>query len=88
MAEGNGEVVEEMANQKSGEGGDGERTQDYSKLLEYGLHKMVSNCPAVLSGIIVPPGSSLHSICSYLHPYRLPAGWTTSTKRASWPTRN
>ncbi|XP_058119014.1 heterogeneous nuclear ribonucleoprotein R [Anopheles coustani] len=42
MAEGNGEVVEEMANQKSGEGGDGERTQDYSKLLEYGLHKMVA----------------------------------------------
>uniref|UniRef100_A0A8W7JW52 RRM domain-containing protein n=1 Tax=Anopheles albimanus TaxID=7167 RepID=A0A8W7JW52_ANOAL len=42
MAEGNGEVVEEMATQKSGEGGDGERTQDYSKLLEYGLHKMVA----------------------------------------------
>ncbi|XP_052896840.1 heterogeneous nuclear ribonucleoprotein R isoform X4 [Anopheles moucheti] len=42
MAEGNGEVVEEMANQKSGEGGDGERTQDYSKLLEYGLHVMVA----------------------------------------------
>lgn len=47
MAEGNGEVVEEMATQKSGEGGDGERTQDYSKLLEYGLHKMVSNTRGV-----------------------------------------
>uniref|UniRef100_A0A182Y580 RRM domain-containing protein n=1 Tax=Anopheles stephensi TaxID=30069 RepID=A0A182Y580_ANOST len=43
MAEGNGEVVEEMANQKSGEGGDGERTQDYSKLLEYGLNLSVAS---------------------------------------------
>ncbi|XP_055627490.1 heterogeneous nuclear ribonucleoprotein R isoform X6 [Toxorhynchites rutilus septentrionalis] len=43
MAEGNGELVEEMANQKMGEGaGDGERTEDYTKLLEYGLDKKVA----------------------------------------------
>lgn len=43
MAEGNGELVEEMANPKMGEGaGDGERTEDYTKLLEYGLDKKVA----------------------------------------------
>lgn len=45
MAEGNGELVEEMTNPKMGEGaGDGERTEDYTKLLEYGLDKKVSGC--------------------------------------------
>lgn len=42
MAEGNGELVEEMANQKMEGAGDGERTEDYTKLLEYGLDKKVS----------------------------------------------
>lgn len=43
MAEGNGELVEEMTNPKMGEGaGDGERTEDYTKLLEYGLDKKVA----------------------------------------------
>lgn len=43
MAEGNGELVEEMANQKMEGAGDGERTEDYTKLLEYGLDKKVSS---------------------------------------------
>ena len=36
MAEGNGELVDDI-NQKSEDRGDGERTEDYPKLLEYGL---------------------------------------------------
>lgn len=42
MAEGNGELVEDI-NQKSDDRGDGERTEDYPKLLEYGLDKKVSS---------------------------------------------
>ncbi|XP_062699368.1 heterogeneous nuclear ribonucleoprotein R isoform X14 [Aedes albopictus] len=42
MAEGNGELVEDMANQKMEGAGDGERTEDYTKLLEYGLDKKVA----------------------------------------------
>lgn len=41
MAEGNGELVDDI-NQKSEDRGDGERTEDYPKLLEYGLDKKVS----------------------------------------------
>ncbi|XP_061391147.1 heterogeneous nuclear ribonucleoprotein R isoform X12 [Musca vetustissima] len=41
MAEGNGELVEDI-NQKSEDRGDGERTEDYPKLLEYGLDKKVA----------------------------------------------
>lgn len=42
MAEGNGEVVDDIPGTKSEDRGDGERTEDYSKLLEYGLDKRVS----------------------------------------------
>ena len=41
MAEGNGELVDETI-QKSEDRGDGERTEDYPKLLEYGLDTKVS----------------------------------------------
>lgn len=41
MAEGNGELVDDI-NQKPEDRGDGERTEDYPKLLEYGLDKKVS----------------------------------------------
>lgn len=43
MAEGNGELVEDISNMKSDDRGDGERTEDYPKLLEYGLDKKVCN---------------------------------------------
>lgn len=39
MAEGNGELVDGM---KTDDRGDAERTQDYPKLIEYGLDKRVS----------------------------------------------
>lgn len=42
MAEGNGEIIDEMTNKKTGEAGDGEKTNDYPKLLEYGLDKKVA----------------------------------------------
>ncbi|EDW28170.1 GL27352 [Drosophila persimilis] len=38
MAEGNGELLDDI-NQKADDRGDGERTEDYPKLLEYGLDK-------------------------------------------------
>ena len=41
MAEGNGELIDEVANIKSDDRGDGQRTDDYPKLLEYGLDKKV-----------------------------------------------
>ncbi|KAL9893328.1 synaptotagmin binding cytoplasmic RNA interacting protein isoform 1-T6 [Glossina fuscipes fuscipes] len=41
MAEGNGELVDDI-NVKSEDRGDGERTEDYPKLLEYGLDKKVA----------------------------------------------
>lgn len=41
MAEGNGELVEELSGVKADDRGDGERTEDYPKLLEYGLDKRV-----------------------------------------------
>lgn len=43
MAEGNGELIEEMATATKIEGnGETERTSDYPKLVEYGLDKRVS----------------------------------------------
>lgn len=42
MAEGNGEIVEDMTTKKSDDRGDGEKTDDYPKLLEYGLDKKVA----------------------------------------------
>lgn len=39
MAEGNGEMLDD--NVKSEDRGDGERTEDYPKLIEYGLDKKV-----------------------------------------------
>lgn len=41
MAEGNGEMLDD--NVKSEDRGDGERTEDYPKLIEYGLDKKVIN---------------------------------------------
>ena len=41
MAEGNGELVDDVTAMKSDDRGDGERTEDYPKLLEYGLDKRV-----------------------------------------------
>lgn len=40
MAEGNGEMLDDI-NVKSEDRGDGERTEDYPKLIEYGLDKKV-----------------------------------------------
>lgn len=45
MAEGNGEIIEEMATSKVEGNGDVERTPDYPKLVEYGLDKRVSVQP-------------------------------------------
>lgn len=43
MAEGNGEIIEEMATtQKTDGNGEPERTADYPKLVEYGLDKRVN----------------------------------------------
>lgn len=41
MAEGNGELVDEVSGMKSEDRGDGEKTEDYPKLIEYGLDKKV-----------------------------------------------
>lgn len=42
MAEGNGEIIEEMATTHKTDGnGEPERTADYPKLVEYGLDKRV-----------------------------------------------
>lgn len=43
MAEGNGELVDDITGTKSEDRGDGERTDDYPKLLEYGLDKRVAS---------------------------------------------
>lgn len=43
MAESNGELLGDLSATKSDDRGDGERTEDYSKLLEYGLDKKVRN---------------------------------------------
>ena len=43
MAEGNGEILDDMANIKPEDRGDGEKTEDYPKLLEYGLDKKVAS---------------------------------------------
>lgn len=43
MAEGNGEITEEMATSHKTDGnGEPERTADYPKLVEYGLDKRVN----------------------------------------------
>lgn len=43
MAEGNGEIIEEMATTNKNDGnGEPERTADYPKLVEYGLDKRVN----------------------------------------------
>lgn len=42
MAEGNGELVDDLASMSSQDRGDGEKTEDYPKLIEYGLDKRVS----------------------------------------------
>lgn len=50
MAEGNGELIEEMATALKIEGnGDVERTPDYPKLVEYGLDKRVSDFSTLIS---------------------------------------
>jgi hypothetical protein len=42
MAEGNCELVNDTATKKIDDHGDGEKTEDYPKLLEYGLDKKVA----------------------------------------------
>lgn len=42
MAEGNGDVQIDLANARTDDRGDGERTEDYVKLLEYGLDRKVN----------------------------------------------
>lgn len=51
MAESNGELVDEIPTTKSEDRGDGERTEDYSKLLEYGLDKKVCGLLSISCGI-------------------------------------
>jgi hypothetical protein len=41
MAEGNGEIIDDTT-KKSEDRGDGEKTEDYPKLIEYGLDKKVA----------------------------------------------
>lgn len=41
MAEGNGEIIEEMTTTKTDGNAEAERTEDYPKLVEYGLDKRV-----------------------------------------------
>lgn len=43
MAEGNGELNDDVSSSKPEDRGDGERTEDYVKLLEYGLDRKVMN---------------------------------------------
>ncbi|XP_055382728.1 heterogeneous nuclear ribonucleoprotein R isoform X3 [Condylostylus longicornis] len=42
MAEGNGEIIEGATNLKTDDRGDGQRTEDYPKILEYGLDEKVA----------------------------------------------
>lgn len=48
MAEGNGELHDDVTSSKQEDRGDGERTEDYVKLLEYGLDRKVSSVTPVL----------------------------------------
>lgn len=41
MAEGNGDMHEDIVNLRVDDRADGERTEDYVKLLEYGLDRKV-----------------------------------------------
>lgn len=43
MAEGNGDMHEDIVNLRVDERADSERTEDYVKLLEYGLDRKVTN---------------------------------------------
>lgn len=55
MAEGNGEIIEEMATTQKTDGtGEPERTADYPKLVEYGLDKRVNFRPIKLY-LLEPP---------------------------------
>lgn len=42
MAEGNGELNDDVSSTKAEDRGDGEKTEDYVKLLEYGLDRKVT----------------------------------------------
>jgi hypothetical protein len=50
MAESNGELMEDSTNPKPEDRGDGERTDDYPKLLSYGLDKKVSDNISTVCG--------------------------------------
>lgn len=53
MAEGNGELNDDVSSTKADDRGDGEKTEDYVKLLEYGLDRKVRKRRALLVLIIV-----------------------------------
>lgn len=42
MAEGNGEIIDDTTKKAEQDRGDGEKTEDYPKLIEYGLDKKVA----------------------------------------------
>lgn len=77
MAEGNGELLDDI-NQKADDRGDGERTEDYPKLLEYGLDKKVlSNYGKILA---ISISDAPFVVCVTI---RSPANWMKSTKPAN-----
>lgn len=59
MAEGNGELVDDVASMSSQDRGDGEKTEDYPKLIEYGLDKRVSS----IYGRTIPKTYSIKINC-------------------------
>lgn len=63
MAEGNGELVDDLSGAKSDDRGDGERTEDYPKLLEYGLDRRVSTNTEISS-----PSSFIHIFIAHISP--------------------
>lgn len=77
MAESNGELLagEVSATKSEDRGEGGERTEDYSKLLEYGLDKKVSPC----TSLNVSP-----THCLTLIYFRWPASWMIFTKLENW----
>lgn len=79
MAESNGELLaagDLSATKSEDRGGDGERTEDYSKLLEYGLDKKV--CLPKLNISLLFGNNFFFKL------FRLLENWTTYTKQENW----